>query len=414
MSNFEKDIFRKKILEYESKSGAAWASIHQEENDHGTVNPKNATDRTIADMSTDEEQDSLGSLGVHLVRSGGTSRKKLLAPKSWDEYFEENLTLSKDDKCVFNVYYIRPKSREAPIFIFHHGTGSSGLSFAVAGSKIVAHMQKNADSATICSRADDRLVGGVVSFDMRGHGRTVVDNPNHDYSLETLTEDFITMVELISKEKQWGTDNHGNTSDSFNPPLILVGHSLGGAIVTNASLKKRLKNVIGVVVLDAVEGPAIEALSSMDRVLSTWPCDFESIPKAIEWHIQSRALRNKESAAVSVPGIIKEIPDTSQYTWVLNPRTTKPYWENWFTGLSGNFLAAPAARLLILAGTDRLDKPLMIGQMQGKYQLVVFAESGHFIQEDEPDKTALTLVDFWTRNGRPTNIVPTFGKFRSE
>ena len=28
------------------------------------------------------------------------------------------------------------------------------------------------------------------------------------------------------------------------------------------------------------------------------------------------------------------------------------------------FLALPAAKLLLLAGTDRLDKPLMIGQMQ--------------------------------------------------
>lgn len=38
----------------------------------------------------------------------------------------------------------------------------------------------------------------------------------------------------------------------------------------------------------------------------------------------------------------------------------------------------------MLAGTDRLDKPLTIGQMQGKYQLHVFAETGHFVQEDIP------------------------------
>jgi hypothetical protein len=37
-------------------------------------------------------------------------------------------------------------------------------------------------------------------------------------------------------------------------------------------------------------------------------------------------------------------------------------------------------KLLVLAGTDRLDKPLTIGQMQGKYQLIVYPESGHSIQ----------------------------------
>jgi hypothetical protein len=32
-----------------------------------------------------------------------------------------------------------------------------------------------------------------------------------------------------------------------------------------------------------------------------------------------------------------------------------------------------------LAGTDRLDKELMIGQMQGKFQMVVLPASGHCV-----------------------------------
>jgi pimeloyl-ACP methyl ester carboxylesterase len=54
---------------------------------------------------------------------------------------------------------------------------------------------------------------------------------------------------------------------------------------------------------------------------------------------------------------------------------------DWFTGLSSKFLAARTARLLVLAGTDRLDKELMIGQMQGKYQLVVVPGVGHMLHE---------------------------------
>lgn len=53
----------------------------------------------------------------------------------------------------------------------------------------------------------------------------------------------------------------------------------------------------------------------------------------------------------------------------------------WFKGLSSSFLACRTARLLVLAGTDRLDKELMIGQMQGKFQMEVIPEVGHMLQE---------------------------------
>ncbi len=34
-----------------------------------------------------------------------------------------------------------------------------------------------------------------------------------------------------------------------------------------------------------------------------------------------------------------------------------------------------------MAGTERLDKELMIGQMQGKFQLAVIPNVGHMVQE---------------------------------
>ena len=38
-------------------------------------------------------------------------------------------------------------------------------------------------------------------------------------------------------------------------------------------------------------------------------------------------------------------------------------------GLSRKFLEAKGGKLLLLAGTDRLDKELMIGQMQGMFYM---------------------------------------------
>lgn len=85
--------------------------------------------------------------------------------------------------------------------------------------------------------------------------------------------------------------------------------------------------------------------------------------------IRSRTIRNSTSARVSVPSLLleEESPSDASRPWVwrTNLGATKPFWENWFVGLSKKFLEAKGGKLLLLAGTDRLDKELMIGQMQG-------------------------------------------------
>jgi protein phosphatase methylesterase 1 len=42
----------------------------------------------------------------------------------------------------------------------------------------------------------------------------------------------------------------------------------------------------------------------------------------------------------------------------------------------------------------------------GKYALQVFPEAGHFIHEDLPEKTAVSLVDFFRRNDRTALVLP--------
>jgi hypothetical protein len=44
----------------------------------------------------------------------------------------------------------------------------------------------------------------------------------------------------------------------------------------------------------------------------------------------------------------------------------EPYWRGWFQGLSKAFLTSWHPKMLLLAGVDRLDKDLIIGQMQGR------------------------------------------------
>lgn len=67
---------------------------------------------------------------------------------------------------------------------------------------------------------------------------------------------------------------------------------------------------------------------------------------------------------------------TRPWVWRTDLTATKPFWENWFIGLSRKFLDSRGGKLLLLAGTDRLDKELIIGQMQGMVSSLICAILG--------------------------------------
>lgn len=122
-----------------------------------------------------------------------------------------------------------------------------------------------------------------------------------DLSLESLSEDLVTMVQLTKAKMGW----------EELPGMVLVGHSLGGAVVVDAAKQGKLGDkVLGYAVLDVVEGAstppelrytiiidlsaviltnilhlgsAIDALQSMQSYLSSRPTTFPSISAAIEW-----------------------------------------------------------------------------------------------------------------------------------
>ncbi len=69
-----------------------------------------------------------------------------------------------------------------------------------------------------------------------------------------------------------------------NPPqIMIVGHSMGGAICVHISHMRLIPTLLGCVVIDVVEGTAMEALASMQSFLRSRPSHFKSIQHAIEW-----------------------------------------------------------------------------------------------------------------------------------
>jgi protein phosphatase methylesterase 1 len=181
-----------------------------------------------------------------------------------------------------------------------------------------------------------------------------------DLSLQSLSEDLLSVIDKTKSQMGW----------KEMPPLVLIGHSLGGAVVTDVAKGGKLGNaVLGYAVLDVVEGSAIDALQSMQTYLSTRPMGFSSLQSGIEWHIRSRTIRNSISARTSVPPLLINNGDLTgprAWKWRTDLAATQPFWEGWFVGLSKKFLEARGGKLLLLAGTDRLDKELTIGQMQGE------------------------------------------------
>ena len=56
---------------------------------------------------------------------------------------------------------------------------------------------------------------------------------------------------------------------------------MGGALAVHAALEEQISGLIGLVVVDVVEGTALDALSSMQSFLRGRPKSFPSIENAI-------------------------------------------------------------------------------------------------------------------------------------
>uniref|UniRef100_A0A672JPA1 Protein phosphatase methylesterase 1 n=1 Tax=Salarias fasciatus TaxID=181472 RepID=A0A672JPA1_SALFA len=330
----------------------------------------------------------------------GPGRKRDFSPLPWSQYFEtmedvECLSSIRFSLTTLNIFRIYCSGSHGPVLLLLHGGGHSALSWAVF-------------TGVIYNRINCR----VVAMDLRAHGDTKVKNPE-DLSADTMAKDIGKVVEALYGENP--------------PPIMIIGHSMGGAIAVHTAAANHIPSLLGLCVIDVVEGTAMDALNSMQNFLRSRPKTFKSLENAIEWSVKSGQIRNIESARVSMGGQVKkceesttssgvsnsiegiieeeedeeaeeesnkkrmkeddqEMKKESVFTWRVELSKTEKYWEGWFRGLSALFLTCPAPKLLLLAGVDRLDKDLTIGQMQGKFQMQVLPQCGHAVHEDAPDK----------------------------
>ena len=221
----------------------------------------------------------------------------------------------------------------------------------------------------------------MVAYDLRGHGKTTGPT-TCILSIDNLYSDASKLIKSYQ------------TTDK---PIFIVGHSLGGAIAVKLLSRGLVENVFGIIVIDIVEETAISSLRHMPEVLETRPKTFPNTEMAVKWALRSKVCRSRETAEVSFLSQYNESEDGS-LSMIVDLMSSQPYWHDWFMGMSEEFVSLPISRLIVLAETDYLDKTLLIGQMQGKFQLEIIRNTGHAIQEDQPKQLSALIAIFIERN----------------
>ena len=352
----------------------------------------------------------------------------------------------------------------------------------------------------------------MVAPDLRGHGGAAT-GADADFSAETMTADVVAIWRALfagggaSGGVEAGGGGGGEAGAPAPPsparvPTLLVGHSMGAALVVRAAATGAIAGLEGVAVIDVVEGtaigaplrrcrahpmrlrhgtraaavtaaaaaagaplsplppapraaPAAAALPHMGAILRARPQRFASQQAAADWAVRSGTCKRPDAAGVSFPSQVVPADGGGEWRWRTPLEASEPFWEGWYRGLSALLLGLPVPKMLLLAGTDRraaaqrvarglprgpprsdappprrppvgaaaatsppppravphpprLDRELTIGQMQGKFQLVLMPKAGHAIQEDEPEATAAHLAAFLHRFrvGEPPMVIP--------
>ncbi|KAL6768151.1 PPE1 [Auxenochlorella protothecoides x Auxenochlorella symbiontica] len=354
----------------------------------------------------------------------------------WSDYFQGQETVAlRSRQLDMNVYSAGPP--DAPMLLCLHGGGYTGLSWGVLAAEL---------RGIQCQ---------VVAPDLRGHGETRSPD-DADLAAETLAADVAELWHVLAARRRLTT------------PLVLVGHSMGGAVAVWAARRILEEDascpLAGVAVIDVVEGTALAALPSMRSVLSARPARFASLKEALAWARATHATTNPSAARLSLPSQLRweeagaatettrgagvlplppslpsisedggvgatgaevqrppglpprpplgrpKAPDQASGGWVWRTPLpdSAPFWDGWYRGLSPAFLGLPCPKVLVLAGTDRLDKALTIGQMQGRFQLALLPQAGHAVHEDAPGAVAGILSGFLARHrvGLPGLAIP--------
>ena len=181
------------------------------------------------------------------------------SPIDWKKFFPHQIFIDKQIPIYYN------NTNKGPILFCLHGAGHSALSFSLL-SAISTNYR-------------------LVSYDFRAHGYNTTQ-PEDDLSMATLVSDtekaLLKISELFPKEVH----------------------------IFRTEFNKDLYNKIqGVIVVDVIEGSAMEALPYMKNVIDKKQKEFINVNEAISY-MASTQIRNLQSCRISIPPLLKQIKNT--------------------------------------------------------------------------------------------------------
>lgn len=106
------------------------------------------------------------------------------------------------------------------------------------------------------------------------------------------------------------------------------------------------------------------ATHDIDSLSTQYTCESNPGPVIL----QDDIIQEEDSSSMPPP-VSSTAPGNRKYVWRIDLAKTEQHWFGWFKGLSTAFLNVPVPKMLLLAGVDRLDRELTVGQMQGIYVL---------------------------------------------
>lgn len=166
---------------------------------------------------------------------------------------------------------------------------------------------------------------------MRNHGDSQVNNQlsckENKYSeeyldkmwdIDQMTNDAKNIIERIIKK-----DLENESNDDIS--LFLIGHSMGGAVASKTVKLLPQEWIKGLMLIDIVEGSAMDALPHMNKVIASRPSKFDSIEQAIKWAYSSRTIKNLDSCNVSIPSQLTNV--NNKYVWKVDLLSGEKYWK---------------------------------------------------------------------------------------
>nr|CAG4637842.1 EOG090X07NZ [Chydorus sphaericus] len=308
-------------------------------------------------------------------------RKRDYHPIHWSQYFTscEKVVINEDGD-TFNVYQ---RGLTGPLLVLLHGGGFSALTWSLFTECI--------ETMVSCR---------VLAIDLRGHGDSKTQHEDN-LSAETQADDVVAVIKQI-----FGSEV---------PPIILVGHSMGGAIAVHTAASEHVRSgqirnaesarvsMPGQLSSETTGECAISEVSSSASITeATSPTGSATTSPLAHGECIKEEDELEKAESPSADNSIHLPPpapvNNPGFRWRIDLTKTEHHWPGWFHGLSNTFLSISVPKLLLLAGIDRLDKELTVGQMQGKFQMQVLPQCGHAVHEDVPDKVAEVVATFLVRN----------------